>query len=261
MAIITLTTDLGTKDFYSAAVKGRLLSLIPNAQIIDISHEIEPFNIAHAALVLKNAFPFFPKNTIHIVGVEAIYQKQSEFVALQYQDQFFIGPNNSIFAFICETIPDKVVEIEVLQNLNLAHFPLLDVFVEAAALLVKNEMNLDAVGHPKADIFRKGFLQPTINQNAIIARVIYVDHYHNAITNVPRALFESTQKNRKFSIRVGRSETITRLSWDYNDVFVGDKLCMFGMTGYLEIALNRDKADKLLGLREGTNVFIDFLDE
>ncbi|HEY0769730.1 MAG TPA: SAM-dependent chlorinase/fluorinase, partial [Sphingobacteriaceae bacterium] len=85
MAIITLTTDLGYKDFYQAALKGSILSQLPNATIIDISHHISAFNIQQAAFVLKNSFHYFPKQTVHLIGIDSVYNENTRYLALKYQ--------------------------------------------------------------------------------------------------------------------------------------------------------------------------------
>ena len=104
MGIITLTTDLGYKDFYQAALKGSILKTLPKVTIIDISHEIEAFNISKAAFLLKNSFHYFPKGTVHLIGIDTVYSASNKYLALKYQDHYFVGADNGIFSLIFEEI-------------------------------------------------------------------------------------------------------------------------------------------------------------
>ena len=97
MPIITLTTDFGTRDYYAAVVKGEILSAIADAQIIDISHDIEPFDIMHGAYVLKNAYPHFPIGSIHIIGVNLNSETGLNHIVATKDGHIFIGPDNGIF--------------------------------------------------------------------------------------------------------------------------------------------------------------------
>src|SRR5690606_7588716 len=139
MAIITLTTDLGHRDFYQSAVKGAILSHLPDVKIVDISHQISPFDVAQAAYVARNAYRFFPPGTIHILGVDAHYQTQPRYLALFHEDQFFVGPDNGIFSLLFENIPQTVVEIALQNDPAFVHFPLVDVLVKAAVHLAAGE--------------------------------------------------------------------------------------------------------------------------
>jgi S-adenosylmethionine hydrolase len=135
MGIITLTTDLGNKDFYLASIKGSILCQLPEVQIIDISHHIPSFNIAQGAYIFKNAYSYFPKKTVHVLGINCDYEKESRFLAIAYRDQYLLGPDNGIFSLILEAEPDKIVEIELFANENSKHFPLKDILIKAACHL------------------------------------------------------------------------------------------------------------------------------
>ena len=109
MSIITLTTDFGEKDYYVAALKGKILSLKSDANIIDISHQISSYNIKHAALVLANSFFHFPKNSVHIIGVLSMYSKNSRYLAIKHSGHYFIGPDNGIFHLIVKPFTSILV--------------------------------------------------------------------------------------------------------------------------------------------------------
>ena len=129
MAIITLTTDLGMKDHYVSAIKGTILSRIPQATIIDISHQIPTYNIQDAAYIIKNAYPNFPKSSIHIIGIKAEQTNQSSHVIVRSDGHFFIGADNGIFSFL-ESPIEKIIELPA----ALSTFPTRDIFAIAASL-------------------------------------------------------------------------------------------------------------------------------
>ncbi len=257
MGIITLTTDLGTKDFYQAALKGSLLKLLPSANLVDISHDISAFNIPHAAFVLKNSFYYFPKETVHLIGIDSVYHENSKYLALRYKDHFFVGSDNGIFSLLFDEQPSEVVEINIMQDLNFLHFPLSDILAKAACHLAKGG-KLNEIGISINGIEQRMTLQPVIEGDIIRGSVIYIDSFQNVITNITKELFTKQQKNRNFNLFFRRNESISSLSWHYNEVPEGEKLCLFGISNHLEIAINKGNASGLLGLHLGDIVRIEF---
>ena len=257
MAIITLTTDLGDKDFYQAALKGSLLSLLPTVNIVDITHNISAFNIPKAAFVLKNAFPYFPKGTVHLIGIDSVYNQQTKYLAVKYNDHYFIGSDNGIFSLLFDGEPTEIVELSIMQDLKFLHFPLTDIFAKAATHLANNGA-LNEIGVPVKELEQKMSLQPVIEKDVIKGSVIYIDTFQNVITNISKDLFTKIQQNRDFRLYFRRNESISQLSWHYNEVPEGEKLCLFGISNYLEIAINKGNASGLLGLNLGDIVQIEF---
>ena len=257
MGIITLTTDLGHTDFYQAALKGSLLNLYPAVKIIDISHDIPPFDIQQAAFVLKNAYQYFPKRTVHLIGIDSVYNKSTRYLAIKYNDYYFVGTDNGIFSLLFDKAPEEAVELTVIQDLKYLHFPLTDIFAKAAVYLAKGG-NLTEIGNPINEIQQRTVIQPVIDNNTIRGRVIYVDSFQNVITNITKELFTEVQNNRSFTVHFRRNETISQLSWHYNEVPEGEKLCLFGISNHLEIAINKGNASGLLGLHIGDIVRVDF---
>ncbi len=257
MAIITLTTDLGYKDFYQAALKGSILSTLPTANIVDITHEIQAFNISRAAFILKNCFSYFPKNTVHLIGIDTVYSEDNKYIAVKYRDHYFVGSDNGIFSLIFEERPQEVVEINIMQDLKFLHFPLADIFVKAACHLAAGG-ELHEIGIPTDDIEQRMNLHPVIEKDLIKGSVIFIDSFQNVITNVTKDLFTQIQQGRNFTLSFKRNETISQLSWHYNEVPEGEKLCLFGISNHLEIAINKGNASGLLGLYINDIVRIDF---
>ena len=101
-------------------------------------------------------------------------------------------------------------------------------------------------------------MHPVIEKDIIRGSVVYIDTFCNVITNITKDLFTRIQKNRDFTLYFRKSETITQLSWHYNEVQEGEKLCLFGISNHLEIAINKGKASGLLGLHLGDIVRVEF---
>lgn len=257
MGIITLTTDLGDKDIYQAALKGSILKVLPTVNIVDITHSIPAFNIQQAAFVLKNSFYYFPDNTVHLIGIDTVYNTDVKYLAVKFKNHYFVGADNGIFCLMFNQDPDEMVEISIMQDLKYLHFPLTDIFVKAACHLAKGGSLLE-IGEPVDGIEKKMNLQPVIEKNQIRGMVIYIDSFQNVITNITKELFMKIQQGRKFTLYFKRNETITKLSWYYNEVDEGEKLCLFGISDHLEIAINKGNASGLLGLNLGDSVIIDF---
>jgi S-adenosyl-L-methionine hydrolase (adenosine-forming) len=257
MAIITLTTDLGDKDIYQAALKGSILKLLPSVNIVDITHSVAAFNVQQAAFILKNCFYYFPDETVHLIGIDTVYTKETKYLAVQYKNHYFVGADNGIFSLMFDAEPDEIVEINIMQDLKFLHFPLADIFVKTACHLADGG-KLKDIGLPVTSVEKKMNLQPVIEKNVIKGAVIYIDSFQNVITNITKEFFNRVQEGRNFTLSFKRNETINHLSWYYNEVPEGEKLCLFGISDHLEIAINKGNAAGLLGLSLGDTVIIDF---
>ena len=258
MPVITLTSDWGTKDHYLASVKGAILKQIPEGRIIDISHHIPPHDLTQAAFVLKNCYRDFPEGSIHIIGVSSEESDQHPHTAVFTQGQYFIGSDNGIFSLIFDEMPEKIVEIGLMQDSEFFTFSSRDRFVKAAAMLAGGE-DIEKLGHVRDTLVEKILFAPVIEPNVIKGMVIYIDNYRNAITNISWEKFKEIGKTRKFTISF-RGEEIHNLCDSYSDVPVGEILALFGCNGHLEIAMNHAKASNLLGLHHSDPVRVEFHD-
>jgi S-adenosyl-L-methionine hydrolase (adenosine-forming) len=257
MAIITLTTDLGDKDIYQAVIKGSILKLSPSVNIVDITNSIATFNIQQAAFVLKNSFYYFPDGTVHLIGVDTVNNIDKRYLAVKYKGHYFVGADNGIFSLMFDEQPEEIVEINLIQDFKFLHFPLADIFVKASCHLASGG-TLKEIGLPLTEFEKKMNLQPVVEKNLIKGGVIYIDSYQNVITNITKEFFNKVQNGRRFRLSFKRNETIDHLSWHYNEVPEGEKLCLFGISDHLEIAINKGNAAGLLGLSLGDSVIIDF---
>jgi len=246
MPIITLISDWGEKDHYIGAVKGAILSRMPDVSIVDISHQVPPFDIEQAAYILRNAFPDFPKGTIHIIGVNTEESEKFGHTVIELNGHFFIGNDNGIFTLLTNSRPQKIIELTITQDSDYFTFSTRDRFIKAAVHIAQGNA-IEELGTPKERLTERILLKPVIDSMVIKGHVIYIDRYENVITNIHEKQFREIQKNRKFSI-VFRTYEINRISQSYTDVAPGEIVALFGSTGYLEIAINQGNAAGLLGL-------------
>ena len=275
MSLITLTTDFGLKDHFVGAVKGAIYTELPTAIIVDISHDITPFNIAETAYVMKNAYKSFPEGSIHIIGVDSELNQETNHIALKLDNHYFICPNNGVISMIASDFrPEKIVEINIHDRVNTS-FPVLDVFVKVACHIQRGG-SLDVIGREVSDFKRTTDLKPIVSshQRKITGSVIYIDNYGNIITNINRKLFDQIGLGRNFTMLIGRY-TFKKIHDKYNDIINfelpleqrnldGTKLSIFNSSGYIEIAIYRSNmktvggAASLLGLDYRDQLTITF---
>lgn len=255
MPIITLTTDLGLTDYYVGALKGAILSQMPEVTIVDITHSIVPFDIRHAAYVVKQAFPNFPKGTVHIVGVNAEAATAQGHLAVQYEDQFFIGTDNGIFSMLFDKVPDKIYDLSnIRQDTDLLLFPLRDIFIKAACHLARGGTP-EFLGMQQEAFLKLDSIQPVFADETLHGTVIYIDSYGNSVVNITRSVFNEAIKGRKFTIEF-QGEEITSISNRYNEAVPGSILALFNAAGHLEIAQVQGSLAHLYNLQLGSSVVI-----
>ncbi len=276
MAIITLTTDFGLKDHFVGAIKGTILSHLPEVSLVDISHNISPFNIQECAYILKNCFHHFPKGTIHIIGVDSELSPENEHIVVEAEGHFFIGANNGIVSMITSGMEiDSAMEINLPQA-DINSFPALHVFVPAACHIARGG-KLEVIGRPFNELKESKEFEPRItnNGNTILGNVIYIDNYGNAVTNIQKSLFEAYRNGRDYEI-VARTNKIRTLYHTYNGIInyeldraqrkgPGDALALFNTSGFVELSIYKSDlnsvggASTLLGLQYRDTITINFL--
>ena len=260
MAIITLTSDWGTSDYYCAAVKGVILSQMPNATIVDITHDITPFNIAEAGFTLRNCYHNFPPGTIHIIAVETIESDVNPHVVVKAHGQYFISTDNGIFSHILDGEYEEAVFIDVEQDSDFFTFSTRDRFAKVAVMIARGEP-LENIGARREHLNNGGTFCATVKNNIIEGIVIHIDAYENLITNISQKLFEEVGRGRDFVIKVkGDLYTINEISESYDDVDHLDPVALFGTHGYLEVALNHAKMSSLWGIEIRSTIQVVFED-
>ncbi len=267
MAIVTLTTDWGQRDYFAGAVKGRLLSALPELAVVDITHLVEPHNIAQAAFVLRNAFREFPAGTVHIVSVNSTASTKNPHVAVLLEGHYFIGADNGLLSLISDKKPEKIIEIDIPQDSGYFVFPGRDLFVKAAVHLAKGHA-VEELGFTTAQLKETALWQASIDHDqltgndCISGKVIYVDNYGNCVTNIPQKEFNALRKNRSFYIHMP-SDSFRQYSLyeAYDDVDEGKLLALMSTTGYLQIAINQGRANRLLGLEPWeSTITVEFIE-
>ena len=246
MQLVTLTTDFGTQDFYTGALKGALLSRAPGIQLVDVSHDIKPFDIVQGAFVVQNMWREFPEGTIHLIGVNCVYDEHYRFVAARYEGHYFFAPDNGLLTLLFQHIAPT--DLRNLPADPAEHFAVKKIFAEATAHLAAGEP-FETLGEFAAPLLERISIQPVITPARIRGTVIHVDNFENVVVNIRRELFEKNQNGRAFSLFFKRNDPISKLSGNYCDVAPGEQLCLFNTAGFLEIAVNMGRAATLLGLK------------
>jgi len=253
MPVVTLTTDFGLNDYYVAILKGAMLCENPGLQVVDITHNVIPYNIVQGAFVLKNTYTHFPENTIHLVSINN-YSGNLAFIAFQHEGHYFVGPDNGIFSLMFGELPGEAYRLAYEAD---DPFPLREVFTHAVTHLCAGKP-FHEIGLPAGETEHRIALQPVITTTQIRGSVIYVDHYENVVVNITKELFEKVRNGRKFALYFKRTDPITKLSRIYHDVPAGETLCLFNSASHLEIAINLGKASSLLGLNLDDVVEVNF---
>jgi len=275
MTFVTLTTDFGHKDYSIAVIKAALLSQIPEVNIIDISHQISPYNHSETAYILKNSYAAFPKGSIHIIGVESEFTPENIHLAMEFDGHFFIGADNGIFSLIKEELKStKIVAINIHKSV-ITSFPVLDVFINVAAH-ISRDGELEVIGSPINEICELTNIKPVINpeENKILGSVIYIDNYGNVVTNITEKLFKKIGKTRNFMISA-RTLKFRKIHNSYGGSIDfslpkekreedGKKVALFNSAGHLELAVYKSNpstvgsASSLFGLNYRDPITIEF---
>ncbi len=252
---ITLTTDWGQHDYYTAMLKGGVLSALPEASIVDLTHDIPSFSLHSAAFIIKQGFQYFPKGSIHLIMVNSESNLSPRILVTHFQDHYFVIPDNGILGLMFNTIPDEVLGIPFVAE---GGFASLSAYVNAIDLICNAE-ETSLASLKITDFDQKIALRATIDESVITGSIIYIDSYRNAITNISRNLFERVGQNRDYNIYVQSNHNkISKLSTTYNQVEPGELLGIFNSANLLEIAIRNGYAAELLSLRVGGSVRINF---
>ncbi len=248
--IVTLLTDFGTRDGYVAELKGVLLSAIPTLQIVDITHDIEPFQVRSAARVLANVYKAFPDDTVHLTVVDPGVGSARKPIIIKSQDQWFVGPDNGVFSWITQKYAYKAIEIKRPLFLEYHTFHGRDVFAPAVVQILQNK-NLSSIGPSLKTIQQLSDLE--VRQTAANVwegMVEHIDRFGNAATNIPHKLAQRLENpvmyvgRRKFSLWVDFFSAGT----------IGRPLLLSNSHGFVEIALREASAAKQLNLIVGQRV-------
>ena len=247
--IITLTTDFGLEDEYVGVMKGVILSRAPEARIVDLTHGIKAQDVRQAAFVIHSASQYFPQGTVHTVVVDPGVGGQRKIILLTAGNQFFLAPDNGVLSLvhrrdsrIYEVTNDSLFLPAVSRT-----FHGRDIFAPLAAALA-NGLEQAEVGPGLADneITLLPFSEVRFTEREMVGCVITIDHFGNLVTNIHRSTLPGDYSGdlSRFSVKIGMQVTGVRAC--YEDVSEGGLLALFGSRDYLEIAVNRGNAAKVL---------------
>lgn len=248
MPLITLTSDIGNKDYIVGAIKAQLLSHNPESNIVDISHSISPFNYAQAAYICRSAIKNFPDFTFHIILIDLFDSKHGQLLLCFHHNQYLLCADNGLLPMILEEKPEITIAINI-ENKTAFNT------INCAAIMgnvisqINNGTPLQQIGDPDATYILKNHLRPMLGPDWMEGQIIFIDNFENVVVNITQTEFEEQRNGRKFRIIFKRDEEITYISTSYSDVSEGEKLALFNSAGYLEIAINKGNAAGLFGLK------------
>lgn len=274
MSIITLTSDFGNLDYRVAAVKGKILSLNPEVNIIDITHDIQAFNLIQTSYIVRNAYKYFPKGSIHILSVDSFYHKSRKNILYKADGSYFLAADNGLLSLIFFDIkPEAIYEITLNNRFDdVINFTSTDIFVPAAVHLANGGLP-EVIGRKIDSAKQLMFPRAVYNESEgmIIGEVTYIDNFGNIISNINKDFFENISKGYKgFTIKF-RNLSLTRIfsshtevvsDWERETEFHGQSAAIFNDSQLLELTIykgsKKNGAKSLFGLNVGENIYIEF---
>lgn len=253
---ISLLTDFGAADHYVAAMKGVILGICRDAQMVDISHEITPYAIPEAAYTLAQAWRCFPKGTVHLVVVDPGVGSDRRPIVAEAGGHRFVAPDNGVLDMVLNAEPKHRVR-EITSRTWFRHpvsqtFHGRDIFAPVAAHLACGAP-LSGFGNLVKDCVRPGFSNPyKTKPNAWTGTVLKVDRFGNVITNFERGLFQSIIENKSFRIRLGTG-VVSRIFENYAAAPDDRPFAIHGSAGYVEISARQRSAAAILGVIPGNS--------
>ena len=260
--IITLLTDFGSADYFVGAVKGAILTINPDACIVDITHEIPAHDVEQAAFTLLAACASFPSGTIHVGVVDPGVGSARRSILVRSRQQYFVGPDNGIFSYVCELSGDDP-EIFHLNNEAYFHQPVSrtfygrDVFAPVAGAL-SNGIKPEQLGTRVADYIRLPSITPAVSPNGEInGRIINIDRFGNCVTNITQEKLTSAMIAAGARLKIKGKVVKSFRNFFAEDTGSRDQLFgIWGSAGFLEIAAAHKSAARLLKAKRGDAVVL-----
>ena len=246
VSVITLTSDIGLQDYLVGAIKGMLIQNCPDHQLIDISHDIMPFNFPQAVYICKSAIPWFPAGSFHFMLVNLFVKHPESLMLCRHKGHYFFSANNGLLPMVLGEQPEEAYCIALEGPIHT--LDIVNRFTEIVAALHQGA-GPEELGPPVEQLVQQNALKPFIQDDYIEGQIIYIDRFENVIVNITKSMFERSRKGRSFRIYVMRDDYITRIHENYADVPEGSKVALFNTAGYLEIAINKGNAAGLFGLQ------------
>ena len=264
MSVITLLTDFGTADEYVGVMKGVMLSICPAVSIVDISHQLEPQDVAQAAYLVPAYYHFFPEGTIHIVIVDPGVGSQRAILAVHFHKHYFITPDNGVLSLLLrDQKSDTIIEVNqseyFLEPLS-ATFHGRDIFAALGAHMACG-IKIGALGSKRQIeeiVYLNDLTCQVTESGELIGKIVSIDRFGNLISNIDAIRlrdFCQSKPSKQIHITIG-SLTIRGMAKTYADAAQGAPLALIGSRGYLEIALNCANAQQRLKAFKGDRVRI-----
>ena len=262
MNVIALLTDFGLKDHYVSQMKGVILSINENAKIVDITHEIEKYNVYAGAFILYLAAKFFPKGTIYVAVVDPSVGSERKPLLIDAKGDFFIGPDNGLLMLAAKekgiTAVYQLLNTKYFRKEPSSTFHGRDIFAPIAAYLSLG-VSPKEFGEQITSYEAPSFIEAKVERDKILCEVIYIDSFGNIITNATPFHLEKLNlslgdwinlriKNKKYKINFSKS---------YFNVKKGRLLALIGSHGFLELAINSGNAAKNLKVKSGDKIVLE----
>jgi S-adenosyl-L-methionine hydrolase (adenosine-forming) len=252
MAIYTITSDLGKENYLTAIVKGCIYEQDINAKIVEISSEIEPFDVYQATYLFQSAFAYFPKKSHHFILCGLYNTEYKQLLIAEIDDAYVYFVDNGFASLAMpENIIVKAIKLDNTFAYNVGNIA--KTFAMASFYLGKGTKITDFTIDYQLQ-YQPTDIKPVVLENQLIAQVLFIDRFKNIVINITKAEFESIKGDRKFVIEFVGREKITEISNGYNDVEDGRKVVFFNTAGYLEIAVRNGNASELFGFETGKKI-------
>ena len=254
MAIVTFTTDFGNNSHNVAALKGAILTKNPGSHFVDISNEINNYDIEQAAYAVENSYGFYPENTVHLILVNLFYSKKLRFLILRKGDVYFVAPDNGVLSLLFEDLDREELYFVRYGNTIGDFYQVISGVVAG----LSRDVDLTLQYERAENIIKKISLRPVFSGDSIRATVMFIDRFGNAVTNIKKEFVDEAASGRRFKLYYSPKDYIDKIHVKYSDVPIGEELCLFNSAGYLEIAINMDSAGNVLGLHKNFTIRIVF---
>jgi hypothetical protein len=250
MQLVTLTTDIGTNDFIIGAIKGKLISTLHQSTVVDISHQLSPYNFLQAAYICNGAFGHFPDGTVHIVLVQTFENGSNHLLLCNHRNQYVICPDNGIMTMITghPSLEAFILPFSQADSMGILHIMQ---FVTAAIKELEKGRLPSEFCEIATSWVEKYPARFAAKQNMLECQIIFVDRFENVIVNITKSEFEQYRNNRPFKILLpSRTDSyVEKVAVNYSQVRQGEIVAWFNSAGYLELALKNGNIAGLFGLK------------
>ncbi len=257
--IITLTTDYGTSDHFAGVMKGVILSINPEVEVVDITHSVLAHDILDGALAIGQAYRYFPAKTVHVVVVDPGVGTARRPILVAGDQHYFVAPDNGVLSSVYEQSESlhvwNVISEHYFRQPVSKTFHGRDVFAPVAAWLTKS-WQTSSFGDPITDFVRFAIPRVKMNGNTIQGAVLRVDHFGNLVTNVTLEDLPDLAAGGKVKIHVGDGQ-VARVVETFAQGEAGEVVGLIGSSGHLEISVNKGNASRTLGAGRGAEVSIE----